>query len=205
MGGGGAGAGGLAPRDILDDLGGLFSDDSDTPGAPLAARFPETAALASPTSGAPAGPRPTGLLAPSAGLAASDLVDLRIDYRGRLQVPTDYGRVGWYVDSAVPGEPGPTVLVGHVDTRRGPAVFAGVDRVRPGDLVDVPRSDGRTAHFAVDEVSYYPKDEVPTERVYGPSPAPALRLVTCGGAFDSATLSYVDNVVVFASFRGIDG
>ena len=199
-GGVGAGAGGLASVDLIDEIGSWFSDDPDVPAAPFAARWPETAALdAGPTDG---GPRPTGLVAPTAGIVAPSTVDLRIDYRGRLQVPTDYGRVGWYVDSAVPGDPGPAVMVGHVDTRRGPAVFAGVDRLRPGDVVDVPRSDGRTAHFAVDEVSYYPKDAVPTERVYGPTAAPSLRLVTCGGAFDRTTLSYEDNVVVFASFRG---
>jgi hypothetical protein len=31
---------------------------------------------------------------------------------------------------------------------------------------------------------------------------PSLRLVTCGGDFDCGARSYVDNIVVFASFAG---
>lgn len=191
-GGIGAGAGGLAPRSIIDDLFG--SGDSTAPPAP---RMPEADATAPP----PGGPRPVGLTIPAVNMNVPTTTDLRIDYRGELQVPTDFGKVGWYTDSAVPGDPGPAVLVGHVDTRRGPAVFADLDHLRPGDPIDVARSDGGTAHFRVDGVAYYPKDTVPTQSVYGPRTNPQLRLLTCGGPFDAATLSYRDNLVVYASSR----
>lgn len=188
-----AGGGGLAVRTAWNPLG--WWDDE--PDVPPAARM----AVASATAPAPGGLRPDGLDAPSIGLQAPGIVDLRVDYRGKLQVPTDYGRAGWYTSSAVPGDPGPAVLVGHIDTRRGPAVFGQLDRLRPGDPIIVPRSDGETANFVVDSVEYYAKDELPTERVYGPTTAPTLRLLTCGGPFDEKTLSYRDNVVVFASQR----
>jgi sortase (surface protein transpeptidase) len=138
---------------------------------------------------------------PAIGLAALDLPARRVDSRGALQVPTDFGRAGWYTSSAVPGEPGPAVFAGHVDTRHGPAAFAQLDRLRPGDVVEVPRSDGRTARYAVDSVEYFAKGEMPSDRIYGPSTTPQLRLLTCGGSFDEGTLSYQDNVVVFASAR----
>lgn len=189
-GGIGAGLGGLAPRGVLD---GWFDDEPQEPSAP---RLPVVAPLE-----APAGPRPAGISAPTIGLGVPSVVDLRVDYRGALQVPTDYGQVGWYTGSALPGDPGPAVLAGHVDTRRGPAVFAQLDRLRPGDPIDVPRSDGGTATYKVDSVEYYPKDNIPTERIYGPSASPQLRLLTCGGPFDDSTLSYRDNLVVFASQR----
>jgi len=193
-----AGLGGLAgptPLGSIGDwLGDLFSED---PEAPLAPRMP----LAAATAPVPDGLRPTGMSIPSIGLAALTLADLRIDYRGALQVPTDFGQVGWYTSSAVPGDPGPAVFAGHVDTRRGPAVFAQLDRLRPGDLVEVPRSDGGTARYHVDSVEYFAKDTMPSERIYGPSTTPQLRLLTCGGPFDEGTLSYQDNVVVFASAR----
>lgn len=188
-----AGLGGLATPGLLATIGGWFSDESDAPPAP---RMPLAAALAPPE-----GLRPTGMQIPSIGLAALALTDLRIDYRGALQVPTDFGQVGWYTASAVPGDPGPAVFAGHVDTRRGPAVFAQLDRLRPGDMIEVPRSDGETARFAVDSVEYFPKDTVPSDRVYGPATTPQLRLLTCGGPFDEGTLSYQDNVVVFATAR----
>ncbi|MHC1560677.1 class F sortase [Actinomycetospora sp. C-140] len=192
-----AGLGGLARPTLMSAIGnwfsGFFSDSDEVPPAP---RMPLAAALA-----APDGLRPTAMQIPSIGLAALKLADLRIDYRGALQVPTDFGQVGWYTSSAVPGDPGPAVFAGHVDTRRGPAVFAQLDRLRPGDLVEVPRSDGGTARFSVDSVEYFPKDTMPSDRVYGPSTVPQLRLLTCGGPFDEGTLSYRDNVVVFATQR----
>ncbi|MBV9920110.1 MAG: class F sortase, partial [Pseudonocardia sp.] len=63
----------------------------------------------------------------------------------------------------------------------------------------ITRSDGRTVRFSVVAVALYPKDQFPTEAVYGPTSAPELRLVTCGGAFDRSARSYDDNVVVDAA------
>jgi hypothetical protein len=198
-----AGLGGLARPTLMSAIGDWFSElfsfsamFSSDPEVPPAPRMPLAAALA-----APDGLRPTAMQIPAIGLAALDLADLRIDYRGALQVPTDFGQVGWYTSSAVPGDPGPSVFAGHVDTRRGPAVFAQLDRLRPGDLIEVPRSDGGTARFSVDSVEYFPKDTMPADRIYGPSTRPVLRLLTCGGPFDEDTLSYRDNVVVFATGR----
>ena len=192
-----AGLGGLADATVSGSLGawldGWFSEEPDVPAA---ARMPVAATLAGSD-----GLRPTGMQIPSVGLAALNLADLRLDYRGALQAPTDSGEIGWYTASAVPGDPGPAVFAGHVDTRRGPAVFARLDGLRAGDTIEVPRSDGEVARFSVDSVESYPKDALPTDRIYGASPTPQLRLLTCGGPFDEDTLSYRDNVVVFASVR----
>jgi hypothetical protein len=205
-GGIGAGLGGLA-RDhvgtlaaggIWDTVAGWFGAGSEVdPGAPYAVRMPLAIATAPP----PGGPHPTSLDIPAIGLDTQDPVDLRIDYRDALQVPTDFTKVGWFTSSAVPGDPGSAVMVGHVDTRRGPAVFGRLDDLKPGDVIEVGRSDGGTAHFAVDSVETFDKDNLPTERVYGPTTAPTLRLMTCGGPFDDGTLNYRDNIVVFATPR----
>lgn len=190
-----AGAGGTAASGPVDWVSDWFGDPE--PSVPPAARM----AVAAATAPVPGTPRPTSVSIPSIGLAVARTVDLRIDYRGALQIPTDFSQVGWFSSSAVPGDPGPTVLAGHVDTSRGPAVFGGLDRLRPGDPVDLGRSDGATARYVVDAVEYFPKDRMPTERVYGPGTASTLRLLTCGGRFDRSTLSYENNVVVFASRR----
>jgi hypothetical protein len=63
------------------------------------------------------------------------------------------------------------------------------------------RSDGGIARYSVDSVEYFPKDTMPGDRIHGPATTPQLRLLTCGGPFDEGTLSYQDNVVVFASAR----
>ena len=43
----------------------------------------------------------------------------------------------------------------------------------------------------------FDKTRFPTDRVYGPTAGPELRLITCGGAFDAATGHYERNVIAF--------
>lgn len=121
--------------------------------------------------------------------------------RGVLQPPTDPLRAGWWAGGPVPGEPGPAVIAGHLDSYTGPAVFIDLGALHPGDLVDVTRSDATTAVFVVDSVQTYEKSAFPSQAVYGPTPGSALRLITCGGTFDRAKQLYLANVVVFATLR----
>jgi hypothetical protein len=160
---------------------------------------------AAPVALAPAAPitaaRPAGLVVPAAGIDAGGVGTLGLDEIGELQAPATPNDVGWYRDGATPGDPGTAVLVGHVDSYRGPGVFWHLRNLRPGDTIDVPRSDGTVAHFGVDAVETVDKDAFPSERVYAPTAGPSLRLITCGGPFDRSARSYEDNVVVYASPR----
>src|SRR5260370_40926973 len=73
---------------------------------------------------------------------------------------------------------------GHFDSKTaGPGVFYQLRDLRPGNDVYVTRADGTTAKFRVTSVQTYPKDQFPTQTVYGPTPDAGLRLITCGGAF----------------------
>ncbi|MGY1669494.1 class F sortase [Geodermatophilus sp. SYSU D00710] len=141
---------------------------------------------------------PVRVRVPAAGVDGG-LVELGLDPAGALAVPADPSLAGWYAAGPVPGEVGPAVLAGHVDSARGPAVFARLAGIGPGDEVLVDRSDGTSVRFAVTRVERHPKGAFPTEEVYGPTPDAQLRLVTCGGAFDRSRGSYEDNVVVFAT------
>jgi sortase (surface protein transpeptidase) len=136
---------------------------------------------------------------PAAGIDARGVGTLGLDDHGALQAPATPDDVGWYDEGAAPGDPGTAVLVGHVDSWRGPGVFWHLRDLRPGDAVDVPRSDGSVAHFTVDAVETVAKDAFPSEEVYAPTAGPSLRLITCGGPFDRSVRSYEDNVVVYAS------
>jgi sortase (surface protein transpeptidase) len=127
----------------------------------------------------------------------SELLRLGTDATGVLVPPDDPDRAGWFADGAVPGDVGPAVVAGHVDSVDGPAVFSRLGELGPGAEVLVDREDGTTARFAVTGVGRYPKSDFPTESVYGPTPRAELRLVTCGGEFDRSRGSYEDNVVVF--------
>ncbi|HEY9377515.1 MAG TPA: sortase, partial [Jiangellaceae bacterium] len=117
---------------------------------------------------------------------------------GSLALPTDVARVGWYTSSRPPGDKGPAVMVGHVDSVDGPAVFARLSRIQVGDVVTVENRGGSTpVSFAVWAVTRYPKESFPTQAVYGPTPDAELRLITCGGTYDRDS-GYSDNVVVLA-------
>ncbi|HYO37948.1 MAG TPA: class F sortase, partial [Geodermatophilus sp.] len=140
---------------------------------------------------------PVRVQVPAVGVD-SGLVDLGLDAAGALEAPSDSALAGWYARGPVPGEVGPAVLVGHVDSRLGPAVFFRLRELAAGDEVVVDRSDGTSARFVVDRVEQHPKDAFPTAAVYGPTADAQLRLVTCGGGFDRSARSYEDNVVVFA-------
>lgn len=117
---------------------------------------------------------------------------------GSVEVPGDYGTAGWFDEGPRPGQPGPAVILGHVDSKAGPAVFYDVARLAPGAQVLVDRADGSTIAFRVRATVHVPKTAFPTDLVYAPSLEPSLRLVTCGGAFDHARRSYLDNVIVYA-------
>ncbi|MFK0251925.1 class F sortase [Amycolatopsis azurea] len=144
---------------------------------------------------------PVRLTIPAIGLDQAGLVPLALGAAGELQAPGRFSDVGWYEGGPVPGDPGPAVLAAHVDSRSGPAPFFRLRDLRSGDEVRVARSDGADVVFRVDSVQRYPKNEFPTQAVYGPAPGSALRLITCGGSFDTAKRSYRDNVVVYASQR----
>jgi Sortase domain len=117
---------------------------------------------------------------------------------GSIQVPTNFALAGWFAEGVRPGQPGPAVILGHVDSRSGPAVFYRLARLAVGADVLVDRADGSTIGFRVSRVLRVPKADFPVDLVYAPTLEPSLRLVTCGGSFDRARRSYVDNVIVYA-------
>jgi sortase (surface protein transpeptidase) len=116
--------------------------------------------------------------------------------------PDQWEVAGWYEDGTRPGDPGSAVILGHVDSKAGPAVFYRLRELRPGDRVEVVRAGGSRIAFTVERVARYPKRRFPTADVYYPTLEPMLRLVTCGGAFDAASGHYTDNVIVFATLSG---
>jgi sortase family protein len=142
--------------------------------------------------------RPVLLTIPLIGVR-TQLVTLGLTSSGALEVPSSTSVAGWYTGSARPGAIGSAIIVGHIDSVSGPGVFFRLSELRAGDLVYVKRSDGTLVEFRVTSVQMYLKDRFPTASVYGPAPDSELRLITCGGAFDSATGHYLSNVVVYAT------
>jgi sortase (surface protein transpeptidase) len=183
---------------------------SGTLGAPTTSARPSTPSIpaARPRVGHPAPARPHAtparphaapvrLTIPAIGVRTR-LVRLGLNADGTLQVPSDFSVAGWYELGPRPGDRGASVIAGHVDSTAGPAVFYRLGGLAPGSPVRVALADRTVVQFRVYAVREYPKARFPASLVYAATPAPELRLVTCGGPFDAQTGHYLDNIVVFA-------
>ena len=141
---------------------------------------------------------PLQLHIPAIGLS-EPLVLLGVNANGTVQVPSDVQQPGWYQFGPTPGEQGAAVILGHVDSSRGPAVFFKLGTLVAGDLIGVTLADGGTAQFKVTSVAMYLKAQFPAQLVYTSQGGSSLNLVTCGGVFDPHTGHYLSNVVVYSS------
>jgi hypothetical protein len=132
----------------------------------------------------------------------SNLLQLGLNPDRTVQVPplSRNSQAGWYRYSPTPGQLGPAVILGHVDSAEyGPGIFFRLGALRQGNLVEVARSDHTVGVFRIERVVSYPKDHFPTLDVYGNTDHAALRLITCGGKFDFSTRNYESNIVAYAS------
>jgi hypothetical protein len=173
----------------------LYARSRDVRPAPTAGWFTPTR-IELPAEQSPGTQPPTRLRIPSLGITTS-LEALTLLETGVLASPVDYARAGWYAGGTLPGDLGPAVIAGHVDSNSGVGVFYRLYELKPGSRIEVERG-GRWVPFVTVANERYAKENFPTARVYGPTPAPELRLITCGGAFDRVRQSYRDNVVVYA-------
>jgi hypothetical protein len=120
---------------------------------------------------------------------------------GTVAVPplSRHNEAGWFDEGPTPGQFGPALIVGHADTRTGPSIFRDLDKMKPGQKIEVHRKDHSVAVFQVNSVEHYGKSKLPLQRVYADYTRPSLRLVTCGGTWLGGAQGYADNIIVFAS------
>ncbi len=143
-------------------------------------------------------PRPVRILIPSIKLSAP-VVPLGLNPDRTLQVPTNFGDTGWFRGGPEPGEVGPAVIVGHVASLRGPAVFYRLREVRVGQVVTIRLQDRSTVRYVVNSMVRVKKNAFPTARVYSKTKRPTLRLITCAGSINPTTGHHPDNYILFAS------
>lgn len=141
---------------------------------------------------------PIRLRIPSADIDTTFEGALELNKDQTVMVPESYEEVGWYKFGPKPGELGPAVILGHVDSFEGPAVFYSLGQTKVGDVVYIDREDGTTALFEVIEVGRYPQSNFPTEKVYSDLDYAGLRVITCTGVYDHGTLRYSHNLIVYA-------
>ena len=142
---------------------------------------------------------PVAVRIPAIGVAVW-LTQLGLNANGTVAVPTSVQVPGWFSPGPSPGQAGSAVILGHVDSTRGPGVFFQLRTLQPGNQIEVNLADGVIATFKVTSVVEYQKTAFPDQKVYGSNGSSALQLVTCGGAFDPQTGHYLSNIVVYSSF-----
>ncbi|HTC69988.1 MAG TPA: class F sortase [Acidothermaceae bacterium] len=188
-----------SPSDAIDSASGV--PESSAPASPV------ESALASPTPGGLPGlalgaaplakSAPVRITVPTIGVD-SVLMSLGLLADGSLQVPPSGFPAGWYTGAPTPGQLGPAIIVGHIDWGGHPGVFYRLRDLKPGAEINVTRANGSVAVFRVSSVQEFSKDAFPTKLVYGNTAYAGLRLITCGGAFDSKLHSYEDDIIAFA-------
>lgn len=144
---------------------------------------------------------PTRLLIPSINMDTTFVQPLGLLPDQTVGVPNSYTEVGWYSGGVSPGEVGSSVILGHVDSVDGPAVFYSLGQIKVGDEIKVERADGTTATFTVTKLERHPQSDFPTMDVYGPTDKAALRLVTCSGTFNKGAQRYSHNLIVYAQLK----
>ena len=172
------------------------------PSPPRSAPLPASAFATLPTNPSVPHSAPTWLSIPAIGLRVA-VSQLGLNSDGTVQVPTDFQEPGWFDLGPSPGQVGSAVILGHVDSYQGPAVFFQLGSLQAGDSVEVGLADGAVAHFVVTNMAEYSKTTFPDQEVYGSHGYAALQLVTCGGTFDYQTGHYLSNVVAYTSLVSI--
>ncbi|GAC1363349.1 MAG: hypothetical protein NVSMB32_04810 [Actinomycetota bacterium] len=195
---GGAGRERALPVSALAGAAGSEREDPRSAGRPSGVPL----AVAAPRANAAGTAVPPVLLSiPSIGLAIS-VLPIGLNPDGTVEVPSNFQAAGWYRLGISPGQMGSAVILGHVDSYKGPAAFFRLRSLRTGDPVEVTLADRTVVHFIVNSETTYPKDQFPSQLVYGSQGFSALNLVTCGGDFDPHVRSYLSNVVVSTSLVG---
>jgi sortase (surface protein transpeptidase) len=142
--------------------------------------------------------RPIHLTIPKLGISVQ-VSELGLNKDRSVSVPRSFAVPGWYKFGPSPGQEGSAVILGHVDSYHGPAVFYRLATLRLGNRVIVKEADRKTLTFSVIGLREYSKAHFPARVVYGPRKYAALQLVTCGGVFDRRTGHYLSNIVVFTA------
>lgn len=173
---------------------GTSSTSSAHEGAAGGIQKPDAVGTTAPQSGVIV----TRVSIPAIGVS-SDIELLTLDSMGALLPPVDFNRAGWYSGGVIPGQIGPAIIAGHIDSITAPAVFANLHKMTPGMKILVSLSNGTVLTFAADRSEVVPKTQFPSSSVYGTVPTPQLRVITCDGNFNHATGHYDDNLVVFAT------
>jgi sortase A len=141
---------------------------------------------------------PVRLIIPAIG------VDARVDpvglnAQGSMVAPSNFTDVTWYSPGAKPGNPGNTVIAGHVNNALTMAgVFEHLSDLKIGDTITVADASGRSLTYVVTQVQAYEADSAPTGSVFATTGPSQLVLITCDGQWDASAHQFDKRLIVNA-------
>lgn len=125
---------------------------------------------------------------------------LSLNKDGTMAVPENLSNVGWYQEGPKPGEIGSAVIDGHygnwLDGQTG--IFNDLSKLQTGDKIFVEDSLGQRQIFIVKELKTYNSAASAKEIFTSTDRGIHLNLITCDGAWNNATQSYSERLVVFS-------
>ena len=142
---------------------------------------------------------PVRINIPAVSVEAEFEEPLGVNEAQEIEIPKNFDTVAWYQHSPTPGELGPSVILGHMDSYAGPEIFYPLRWLKAGDTIEIVREDGSTATFTVTELKWHRQSGFPTEAVYGDIDHAGLRLITCSGDYDHVERRYSHNLIVYAT------
>jgi hypothetical protein len=122
---------------------------------------------------------------------------------GALATPSNVFDTAWYKGSAKPGQPGATLIDGHVSSWTTNGVFYGIKNLVAGDNIEIEKGDGSKLEYSVVKTVSYPVDSVDMNALQQPVTAgqSGLNLITCGGKYDSKSGEFTQRIAVFATLN----
>ncbi|MGI5837208.1 MAG: sortase domain-bontaining protein [Chloroflexota bacterium] len=162
---------------------------------------PTPTATAEPTKSGVATVAPPKLLRlPTVGIeAAFEFVGLTPE--GAMDTPKNPDKVAWYQFGPRPGQPGNAVIAGHVDWAGKVRAFWWLNRLEPGDVVEIIDQKDNSYSFVIKRKQLYDASTAPVQEIFAGSGAPEITLITCGGVFDHRTRQYLSRLVVRAALQ----
>jgi hypothetical protein len=151
----------------------------------------------------PPGFAPVELLVDRVGLDAP--IEIGAIDDGIMRDPSGPWVVSWYEPLGKVGQGRNVVMAGHVDYwDTGPAIFAAVPSLVPGDVIRVIGENGEEVQYEVEWAQLYDvatqlTPEVIQRDIVGDTGQESLTLITCGGTFDASVGEYLQRFVVRAN------
>jgi hypothetical protein len=177
---------------------GAASIDGETPVAGVGEESDETEPAAEPPPlAAPVGVPPVKLMIPALGVEAA-VEPVGEDPDGAMSAPSDPDDVAWYKLGPGMGVSGNVVFAGHVNWAGRLRAFGNIDRLDPGDAIQVIDAQGRGFEYAVESMHWVRAEGAPLEEIFAQPSEPVVTLISCGGEYVAATREYLDRIIVRA-------